>query len=277
MVLGPLSGKKRAQNHLSTQGGFIGYSLLYRIKPQPQGSGGDVMSEQSERTTRARIRDAAFIRFAEHGFARTHLKDIAADVGVTTPLITHHFGSKAGLLAACDEHVAKLIKDLKTRAMAEGMEGNVLHLIRETYAGLPIGAYLARTIADGSSDVDHIVDLMVEDAVNYTRDGIASGVIRPMDRLEEKVAVLTMWSLGTLVLHRHIERLLGVDIIGGDPDSLATWSALTTDLLTHRIINPDYTTKLQQSLHTLAADTSNAQASTAKTPRTTTDSTKESP
>ena len=246
--------------------------MLYPIKPSRRGREEIIgtVGAHHPRGSRRRVHP-----LRQQGF-RTHLKDIAADVGVTTPLITHHFGSKAGLLAACDEHVAKLIKDLKTRAMAEGMEGNVLHLIRETYAGLPIGAYLARTIADGSSDVDHIVDLMVEDAVNYTRDGIASGVIRPMDRLEEKVAVLTMWSLGTLVLHRHIERLLGVDH-RWRPDSLATWSALTTDLLTHGIINPDYTTKLQQSLHTLAADTSNAQASTAKTPRTTTDSTKESP
>lgn len=235
------------------------------------------MSEQSERTTRARIRDAAFVRFAEHGFARTHLKDIAADVGVTTPLITHHFGSKARLLAACDEHVARLIKDLKSRAMAQGLEDNILHLIRETYAGLPISAYLARTIADGSSDVDHLVDLIVDDAVEYTRDGIASGVLRPMDRLEEKVVVLAMWSLGTLVMHRHIERLLGIDIVGGDPDSISTWSTLTTDLLTHGIISPEYTTKLQQSLDTLTADTSSDPTSTTQTPRTTTDSTKESP
>lgn len=210
--------------------------------------------DPQDRTARARIRDAAIHRFAEHGFGRTHLKDIAADAGVTTPLITHHFGSKSGLRAACDEHIAALIKSLKQRGVAEGTRGDIMQLLRDSYAGTPITGYLARTLADGSDNVDDLIDLIVEDAVEYTRDGITQGLIRPLDNLREQVTVLVIWNLGTLVLNRQVERLLDVDLVGGDPRSIARWSSLATGILTHGVIDPDYTATLQQSLARAATD-----------------------
>jgi TetR/AcrR family transcriptional regulator, fatty acid metabolism regulator protein len=50
--------------------------------------------------TRAAILGAARRRFAEHGFDRTRLAEIAADAGVAEPTVAFHFGSKSGLLVA---------------------------------------------------------------------------------------------------------------------------------------------------------------------------------
>jgi AcrR family transcriptional regulator len=103
-----------------------------------------------DRTARARIRDAAIERFANEGVAAANLKDIAADAGVSTPLVIHHFGSKDGLRAECDEYVAAVIKEQKTAAMAAG-KGSLdpFQAVREAYEGTPIIRYLARTIGDG--------------------------------------------------------------------------------------------------------------------------------
>ena len=44
--------------------------------------------------------------FAERGFAAASVRDIASEAGVSIGLIRTHFGSKDGLRAAIDEHVA---------------------------------------------------------------------------------------------------------------------------------------------------------------------------
>ena len=53
--------------------------------------------------TRAAILAAARARFAEHGFARTSVRSIAADAGVDPALVHHYFGTKDELFLAALE------------------------------------------------------------------------------------------------------------------------------------------------------------------------------
>ena len=57
-------------------------------------------SEPPPRSTRHAILDAAEAAFAERGFHQTKLRNVAAEVGVTQPLIHHYFGSKDALFEA---------------------------------------------------------------------------------------------------------------------------------------------------------------------------------
>ena len=202
----------------------------------------------NEVTTRERIRDAALLRFATQGYARTHLKDIAAAVGVTTPLITHHFGSKNALRAECDRHVAALIKEQKTAGIDNHPDADLLQRIRAVYVDTPILEYLARALSEQSPQVDELVDLIVEDAVEYTERAVEQGMIRPHPRLREQVIALTIWQLGAMSLHHHVARLTGVDLLGGDEESLLRWTSLLSEILTHGVIEPDYYDRLTRVL-----------------------------
>ena len=49
------------------------------------------------------ILDVAHARFAQHGFAAVTMEDVAADAGVTKPLLYNYFGNKERLYLACME------------------------------------------------------------------------------------------------------------------------------------------------------------------------------
>lgn len=205
-------------------------------------------TDERDRTARARIRDAAITRFARHGIAATSLKDIAADVGVSPPLIIHHFGSKKGLRAACDQHVVEVIRERKRAAMAAGGATlDSLEVLREMEHGPPLMKYLARTLAASSPDVAGLVDELVEDAISYTAEGVTNGLLKPSEYPRERVVVLTMWQLGALVLHEHIERLLGADVTSQGPGMVA-WALPASEILAKGVLEEKFYERWRDAL-----------------------------
>lgn len=175
---------------------------------------------RDDRTARARIRDAAISCFAADGVEATTVRAIAAGAGVSPGLVIHHFGSKDNLRRACDEHVAGIIRANKHVAMAAGHAFDPVAALRDAAQTLPVTRYLARTLVDGSPQVAELIDELVHDAVGYMAAGVEAGTLRPSAHPYERAALLTIWSLGALVLHEHLERLIGVDLTR-DPAELA--------------------------------------------------------
>jgi AcrR family transcriptional regulator len=56
-------------------------------------------SQRSREATRARLLDAARIRFLDQGFDATTVREIAGDAGVDPALVMRYFGTKEGLFA----------------------------------------------------------------------------------------------------------------------------------------------------------------------------------
>jgi AcrR family transcriptional regulator len=56
-------------------------------------------SQRSREATRARLLDAARIRFQDQGFDATTVREIASDAGVDPALVMRYFGTKEGLFA----------------------------------------------------------------------------------------------------------------------------------------------------------------------------------
>lgn len=188
-----------------------------------------------DRTGRARIRDAAIAQFGQRGVAGTSLKVIAAEAGVSQPLIIHHFGSKAGLRAACDEHVAATVRATKFEALGEGPGMDPIAALRSAEQSRPLMRYLARTLTDGSPQVAALLDEMVEDAIEYMEEGERTGVVLPSEHPRERAVVLTLWSLGLLTLSEHVERLLGVDILGS-PDQFGAYLLPALEIFTKGVL-----------------------------------------
>jgi AcrR family transcriptional regulator len=79
--------------------------------------------------TRGAVLAAARARFAEHGYAGTKLRDVAADADVDVALVSYFFGSKDGLFAAAMAlavNPAELVEEL----LREGTDGLGERLLR---------------------------------------------------------------------------------------------------------------------------------------------------
>lgn len=211
----------------------------------------DDHTARDDRTARARIRDAAIERFGAGGVDGTSLRAVAEAAGVSAALVVHHFGSKAGLRRACDEHVVRTIRDTKSQAMAAGPNLDVMAMLRDAPDARPLLAYLARTLAAPSPEVAQLVDDLVDDAEAYLAEGERSGVVVPTDDPRGRAVVLTIWALGALTLHEHLSRLLGAHLLT-EPDGLAAYSRAATTILGTGVLDPALAARIVDAYRDLA-------------------------
>jgi AcrR family transcriptional regulator len=201
----------------------------------PTAAASSSVAEDGDRTARARIRDAAIGCFADAGVAGTSVRTIATAAGVSPGLVMHHFGSKDGLRVACDQHVAALVREGKSDAMRAGPGLDPVAALRAQGEGPPTLRYLARTLVDGSPHVADLLDEMVADATEYLAEGERTGLLRPTEDRYGRAVVLTLWSLGALVLGEHARRLLGADL-AGDPAGSVAYVVPAAEILGNGVI-----------------------------------------
>lgn len=149
-------------------------------------------------TARARIRDAAMLRFGRDGFG-VGLRQVAADAGVSAALVLHHFGSKEGLRAACDAHVHDVLREAKSDAMDRPAQ-DVLGELAATEQYAPLVAYLVRVVLDGGPGAAAFVDGMLADTVAYLEHGERAGVVRPSSDPGGRARYVLAGQLGLLLL-----------------------------------------------------------------------------
>jgi TetR/AcrR family transcriptional regulator, regulator of cefoperazone and chloramphenicol sensitivity len=161
-------------------------------------------------TARARIRDAAVTLFADAGYSGTSIRDVARAAGVSPGLVQHHFGSKEGLRAACDEHVRETLRTLTARKL-ERKEYDATFVGSLYDASRPVTRYIARGLTEGWPGVAEIFDQAARDTEAWLsatwpdRFPVGSG------RARLHGGVGAALSLGSLALHGHLARWAGVD------------------------------------------------------------------
>ncbi|MCL2091718.1 MAG: TetR family transcriptional regulator [Micrococcales bacterium] len=163
-------------------------------------------------TTRARIRDAAVLRFAADGFGAP-VRAVAADAGVSPGLVIHHFGSKGGLRQACDDHVLTLIRQAKSEHIGRAAAGlGFLEAFASADRYAPLVGYVLRSLQDGGPAGLAFVEHMVADAQRYIAEAVTAGVAHPSRDEAARVRYLVLSALGALMLSVTLD----------DPDDLTT-------------------------------------------------------
>jgi len=156
---------------------------------------------------RAAILDAARHAFAERGYARTTLRDIAGRAGVTHGLITRHFSSKERLFLAAVpgnrdlEQVAAgdpaTLPDRIAEAFVRRMETDAV--------GDPLVALVRGAASDERAAADLLSAMQERSAAIYrsvlSPDGTAAGD----DDLDARVALVGSLMIGT-TFSRYIAR-----------------------------------------------------------------------
>ncbi|MHA6623116.1 TetR/AcrR family transcriptional regulator [Pseudonocardia sp. DLS-67] len=171
-------------------------------------------------TARARIRDAALLLFAEHGPAGTTIRGVADAAGVSTGSVQHHFGSKAGLRQACDDHaIGTLLAHAKNAmsgtALPAGQRPGQLPAFPSTmFADSERSTrYLARALVDGSPAAAALFDAGAELAETWLSAIWPERRPEPSERVRDAAAVMAAMHLGTVVLHEHLSRRMGTDVL----------------------------------------------------------------
>lgn len=161
-------------------------------------------------TARARIREAALARFTTEGFDRATVRAIAADAGVSPGLVLHHFGSKDGLRAACDDHVVATITESIEPWLARPDIGDHPASITELFASFTdLVGYVGRALVAGGRRTDELVDRFIDVTEAILADAEARGVVRPTDDPRARATSVVLWDLVTVVLGDHMARALG--------------------------------------------------------------------
>ncbi|MCP2315167.1 transcriptional regulator, TetR family [Nocardia amikacinitolerans] len=166
---------------------------MFKQQPVSQGSAADL-------TTAARIRDAAIEVFGEQGF-QVGVRAIAAAAGVSPGLVNHHFGSKNGLRAACDDRVLELIRDEKVKAVtAPNAASGMLAALAEIELYGPLVAYMVRSLQAGGPMAESLFEHMVADAEVYMRQGVDAGTIKPSRDHKARARYLMTLNIGAVLL-----------------------------------------------------------------------------
>jgi TetR/AcrR family transcriptional regulator, regulator of cefoperazone and chloramphenicol sensitivity len=170
-------------------------------------------------TARARIRDAAIELFGRDGFERTTVRAVARAAEVSPALVVHHFGSKEGLRADCDEHLLRRIREGKTEALTGESPPSLESYLATVEDSGPLLRYLARTLQEAGPAAGHIFTGLVEDTVDYLAASEATGVVRPTQDARARATALVSWGLSHLLLGPLIAQSFGEEY--DEPAALA--------------------------------------------------------
>jgi AcrR family transcriptional regulator len=200
-------------------------------RPVPPPPGGHSAEDpHADLTARARIGRAALELFARDGYDRSTIRAIASRAGVSPGLVRHHYGSKGALREWCDRLVFDTVRRVHARLLEDpGRAASMRDELR------PLRRYVVRALIDGSKVVSALFDEMVgmtEQWMDRVNDELADP---PLTDLATRATLVTAMALGIPMLHEHVSRHLGQDVLEPEGDRLASLALL--DIYSRPLMN----------------------------------------
>ncbi len=200
---------------------------MMSLLPEPDGL------DSEERSSVERIRNAALKSFATYGTSTTSLRAVAAAAGVSVGLVQHHFGTKACLVKAVDDHVLGLVIAAIAPPLAEPPADSIAEMgsrVTRIVAEQPdIVDYLGRALIYGSPLGTTIFDTLAGLGMARWNKRNERGETRPEVDLTWAALNALVLPLGTLILRGHIERQLPESFT--TPAQLERWQDSVNTLL----------------------------------------------
>lgn len=156
-------------------------------------------ANSGDMTARARVRDAAIKLFGRDGF-NVSVRAIAQEAGVSPGLILHHFQSKEGLRAECDDYVLAKIREQKEMAIKPSSTQQFLMAMASVDESAPFVGYALRSIQAGGDLARSFIDHFAADAEEWIAEGVAAGSIVPSRDEKARARYLTVMGFGALML-----------------------------------------------------------------------------
>ena len=96
---------------------------------------------------------------------------------------------------------------------------------------------------------------MVADAEIYLAQGVETGMLKPSADPHGRAVIMVLWNLGLLVMHHHLDRLLGADLV--DPEfatspSIANYLTPIMELYGEGVFTPEFMENARAAMTTLA-------------------------
>ncbi len=186
-----------------------------------------------EAAARERILAVAIDLVGRDGAPAATVRRVAAAADVSPALVMHHFGSKAGLLAACDDDVMATIRRAIDGLGSDDLEVSFAELLAAESAAPAVG-YVGRALHEGGEAGRRWFDWMIE----LTRQGMAdlaeAGLARPAADPAMQAVLLLAMDIGVVLMRHHVERYLGASIT--DDHITARWATAELDLLSHGVL-----------------------------------------
>jgi AcrR family transcriptional regulator len=185
-----------------------------------------------DRSTRARIRDEAILRFGDVGYEKATIREIAAAADVSPGLVTHHFGSKAGLRSECDDYVLARFAQMRNDQLETG-NTDPLGAMAAIQQEQPLTHYIMQSFREGSMTAATLFDGLVEESVRLTEASVDEGIVRPSENLRDEVIILVGWQFGALLLEEHMARAFDTD--PSDPEYAPRYIRAVLQILTNGV------------------------------------------
>jgi AcrR family transcriptional regulator len=177
------------------------------------------MRSPDDRTARARIRDEALVLLAARGPGAVTIREVAAAAQVSPALVIRHYGSKDGLRAAVDDHVADVVETLLTQvsdptnatAASQELPSLAEGIARLLPADSAVPGYLARMLLDGGPAGTALFARLYAAAGAALVAMVAAGTADNGPDPAVRAAFLLANDLAVLILRDHLAGVLGVD------------------------------------------------------------------
>ena len=130
-------------------------------------------------------------------------------------LVQRHFGTKEGLRKTCDEHALRSLLGLAGKA-AEGAAAKPGFVADMFESGQTASAYLGRALAEGSPAAGSFFDQSAEVTEHFLTSTWPDRFPSGSEHTRETAAVMAAMHNGVLVLHTHVSRRVGADVLAPD-------------------------------------------------------------